>query len=280
MSYWGTTGGMGSKVGAGKKLIIETDMQQGSIVTNHYTWTDIYNSLQGNKSIYNEALGYAVEQINENGAGNLYAVTLGEENPEQGYWYDFSKINNTTIGHFITAHNQMYDDLKARFPGIKVFADVHIDLLTDGQLATLKRDGIVDDEYDSNLTIMEAWLSRMIQLGEEETYCLVHATSNYATWTDLITPSVVRQTAELAESLGVPHLGWFAYDYSTSPPKSILFNNWPACADPNDSHCPGNFKDTILDIVDTTQPTLPPVSKVGVGIAALLGLIILVKGGK
>jgi len=257
MSYWGASGGAASKVSAGgKNVIMETDMLRGSIAKNHYTWTDIYNSLRGNKSIYNEALGYAVAEINEVGAGNLYAVTLGEENPEEGYGYNFNEITSTTIGYFIACHNQMYDDLKALYPNLKIFADVHIDLLTDNQLTTLKRDGIVDDEYDSNLNTMQAWFSRMVQLGGAETYCIVYASSNYASWTDLITPSVVQQTAELAESLGVPHLGWFAYDFSTSPHStSILFNNWPACADPNDSHCSGNYKDTILSIVNTAQRT-------------------------
>ena len=256
-----TTPLMSTLHNANKDVILRTICRLGSIETNRYTWTDIYNSLQGNKVLYNEAFGYIVNQIDYNGIGNLYAVTINEEEPFFGYWTSEGSGVIINVEHFIAVHNQMYDDLKTRFPGIKVFAFVHISAFTDVQLATLKKDGLVDDVYESNIAVwMEPWFERMMQFGGEETYCIVHASSNYATWADKITPSIVRQTAELAQSMGVPHLGWFAYDFSTSPVKSILFNNWPTCADPNDSHCSGNFKDTILDIISTTQPTPTPVT--------------------
>ena len=254
MPYWGTTGSVASKVSAGgKKFIMETDIQQGIIAANHYNWTDIHNSLQGNKSLYNEALGYVVAQINETGLENIYAVTIGEEEPQSGYYWNDSTVN---VSNFIAVQNHIYNDLKVQFSGIQVFSFVHIAQFTDAQLATLKMDGLVDDVYDSNISaVIEPWFRRMMQFGGEETYCIVHASSNYAHWADLITPSIVRQTAELAQSMGGPHLGWFAFDFSPPATKEILFNNWPACADPNDSHCPGNFKDTILDIVNMAQPT-------------------------
>jgi len=236
---------------ADKDVILETACRLGNI-ENPLNWTDIYNSLQGNKSLYNEALRYVVSQINESGVENLYAVTISEEEPQLGYWWNDSAVN---VEHFIAVHNQMYDDLKAQFPGIKVFAFVHIAQFVDAQLTTLKKDGLVDDVYTDDLSVLSAWFQRMVLFGGNETYCIVHASSNYATWADLITPSIVRQTAELAQSMGVPHLGWFALDFSPPATKEILFNDWPACADPNDSHCPGNFKDTILDIVNMAQPT-------------------------
>lgn len=244
---------------AGKDVILRTwPHNNGSMSSIHPTWTDVYNSMLvngGNGSFYNYSLDRIITQINEQGASNIYAATIGEEEPMEGCSFNLSLVN---ISQYIFVHNQLYSDIKAVFPTLRVFAAVDIDLFTDGEMASLSYDGLVNDMFAFEMPTMSAWLSRMESLGKNESYPFVYATSNFSEGgaglhgLDEITPAHVGLTNQLAISLGVEHLGWWAYDESPYPLSSdeILFNTWPSCSDPNNYNCPQNYKDAILNILN------------------------------
>jgi len=231
---------------AGKDVILRTWWwDDTNFSVGNKSWTDLYNSMIGSHTLYNQAVSDVVTEINDNGVSNLYAITLGEEEPLAGYWGNVSAIN---ISKFVAVHNQMYSDIKVLYPTLRIFANVDIIYLTDGEMATLHYDGLINGYYSAPY-LMKAWLSRMVALGGAETYCIIYGTSNL--YTDML-PSFVGVTYQMALSAGVPHLGWWAYNGSASPSKEILFNNWSSCSNPEDVNCSANYKNEILGILDGT----------------------------
>lgn len=217
-------------------------------------WNGLYTSLLGNRSFYNSALNSVKNQINNQGVSNLYAITISEEELDAGYGFNVSLYN---VSRFTAVYNQLYTDIKATYPTLKIFANIHIASFTNGELAALNMDGIFDDRYTEDLTVLGAWYSRMLTYGGSETYCLLHSSGGLdAVWYDEITPAVVRDEAKLADALNVPHLGWYAFDSTLAWPniKSILFYpSFPSCSWLNDPYCALNYRGAILGVVNHSQ---------------------------
>lgn len=234
----------------GKDVILECYFfNQGNFSTYDLTWTDLYNSLLGNQSYYNEAMGYLTTTIDNQGDSNIYAFTISEEEPCVGYNWNASLYN---ISKFTTVHNQMYADLKVLYPTLKIFPNIHIDEFTNGELTALTKDGLVDDSYGFDIQgVINPWFTRMMTYGGNETYCIVHASGSMDTGAALggVTPAMVGVTEKNAAVLGVPHLGWYAFNGSTDS-KSVLFNTWTASSNPNDPNSAQAYKNEILNILN------------------------------
>ena len=96
---------------AGKDIILRTwFLDDINISIGHKTWTD----LKTNSSLYNSALATIENQINTVGESYLYAVTINEEEPDDGYWGGAVNVSD-----FITVHNHMYADLKLEYPTLR-----------------------------------------------------------------------------------------------------------------------------------------------------------------
>lgn len=252
-----------------KKLILRTYFH-GEITGD---WTAIRNSTD----LYASVLANTLTQIGK--LPNISAVTISEEEPNNGYAWPALPIGCSVaqITDYIAVYNQLRLDIQKVYPSLPVMANMHVSTqynpnLTDALLDTLHVDGIVDDTYTADLTVMETWFRRMMRFGNQNAYCLIHAAA-FDYWYDSITPNVVKATAALAETLGVPNVGFWAYDCSTSPGKSIIFNDWPVATDPNDIKSPGNYKIAIGDIVDAAVPVVTPVKQSSMAIVA--GVVIL-----
>ena len=239
----------------GKEVILRVYWWDDAGNFSAKTWTDIYNSMivnGGDGILYGKMISDIEHEINTQGLANISSIDLSDEEPIRGWGGNASLVN---VSQFSVVNNQMYIDLKATYPTLKIFPDIHISYFTNGQLTALSKDGIFDDQYTANMTTLSAWFTRMVTYGGADTYCRVHASGSLdASFYDVITPVVVRDTNKLASSLNVPHLQWFSWVNSGG--KWILFNNWSACNNSNDPTCAENYKDTILGIVNHTQNIL------------------------
>jgi len=172
-----------------------------------------------------------VAQINNFGIGNIYAVTISEEEPAQGYGWNQAALN---VAHYVYGWNVLYDKLKTACPSLRIFSNNHpLTWLTDDQVKTVKQDGFFCHVYAETTESVTAYLARGMSLAQQmgignELYTLIYAATG-ATYEPPGDPSTIRPNFEAAMNLGYKNIGFYCSNYLVSGQEEpILFNDYPA----------------------------------------------------
>lgn len=243
---------------AGKRVILCTEFWSAiAIPPNQNNWTDLYNDLHNGGEMYATALAEIIAQINWAGVDNLYAITIGSEEPAAGYWFQEDALN---VEHFTEVYNKLYDDVKAEFPNLKIFASITIDtfsifcplVLTDEQIDAIKKDGLETHVYWSDLNFVEEFYTRVAGFRSDvgdEIYTLIWCSTPSPNEEQSKTPDWTRACFELAKSAGIPNIGFYAQHRSNGSRKWLFFNGFDPDLELDDVHNPYGFREVLLDIV-------------------------------
>lgn len=242
---------------AGKRVILRTWFWNAIDVSGGVNWTDIYNDINNDGELYGIALAEIISQVNMAGVDNLYAITINEEEPAAGYGWKATEIN---VDHFIFCYNNLYDDVKAAFPSLRVLAALSIDvtpgfcadILTDEQVCAIKKDGLETHVYWSDLNWVEEFYIRIAgfrsDLGDE-IYTLIWCSTPSPNEEQSRTPDWTSACFELAKNAGIPNVGFYAEHRSDGSHKWLFFNEFDPDPGVDDVHNPYGFREVLLDIV-------------------------------
>lgn len=250
---------------AGKNIILRTNFWDASgIYPTYTTWSDLYN----NPMSYDTCVNIISQQIDNIGRSNLYAITIGEEEPASSYKWDQSSFNVT---HYTYGHNLLYDRLKTLYPTLKIFGTVHpLSWLTDTQVRDLKMDGLFTYTYEANISTLIDYLTRGLSLANQmgigtEVYTLIYA----ATGNTIEPPSdpySIAPAFEAALHVGIPNIGFYASNYEVSSRiENILFNEYTYDPLEDPKLSPYLHKVEMMSLINkyaafTPTPTLTPTS--------------------
>jgi hypothetical protein len=231
---------------AGKKVILNVRCWTNSSLVNK-TWDDLYNS----DTLMNICINDTIIKIDASGNDTIYAVSLGEEEPNAGYrWGLLGNINQT---NYINGNNRIYTSLKIKYPSLKVFAGVHILSLSDNNLSYLKQDGILDDKYDS-IPNMNTWFDKLSELQDRgvEIYAFIWASSNYTAGVgyDLYTPDYTEEIFRSAKNKGLKNIGFFANAFSYNTDSWIVSNDYTFNTSLSEWQRPELYKERIFKMVN------------------------------
>jgi hypothetical protein len=211
---------------AGKRVILRTFFWDASGVYPKYkTWS----SIKGVTAALNAAFAQIQQQIaNVGGVKNLYAITIGEEEPavSDNNW---DTATAQQIADYTAGNNALYAMIKAAYPGLKVLGVISpLSSFTEAQVHAVKKDGLFCYSYTHDLTALKGLLARGQSLvtaegTQADLFTLVYncpGTGNLGT-DPPNDPAYAGQAFAMIKALGYPNIGLYSE-------PSIFYNRYPA----------------------------------------------------
>lgn len=244
----------------GKKVILRTWFWNAIGAPRQYNWTDLYNDMMGSGTLFNGAVDEIIKQINIAGASNLYAATISEEEPGQGYGWNIGLFNPD---HFITTFNALYDAVKEVFPTLRICAPLTIGTapgfwpspMTDTQIMSIKMDVLESHCYYSDLNWTQNVYNRIVSFGKEVFTIIWCSTPRGSDETNR-TPDWTRDCYNLAKGAGISNIGFYAQSRYNSSFEWLYFNDYTEDPSLDAVHDPYGFKVVLEEILNSETPVL------------------------
>lgn len=263
---------------AGKRIVLRTWFWDATGVYPNYTdWTSLYS----NPAIYQNCINAMVQEIENFGLENLYAITISEEEPSYAYKYVQANFN---WEHYIYGYTTLYNGIKALYPNLRIITYPQpLAWLTDEQIKAHPADGFLCSSYASNLTDLANWLGRGMRLALEmglparEVYAQIFAGTGFS-YQPNPDPAFIRPTFETAMAQGYQNISFYCSNTPVSgKEENILFNIYTYDPTVNPKQSPYLHQVAMMELIDqyATLPTTPQPSNLApiLGGLFLLGII-------